>query len=977
MRLGKMGALALASTAMVLMVPGASAQQAGGTREYDVPRQDLGSALRRVAQLSGTPVIVPTDLVDGIRARALKGRYLPEEAVAQLLRGSRLRVVAVGDTLVVQREDAGQEGSRADQGEAEILVTGTRIRGHGPVGSTIVRIDRASIDQSGFSTTQDILRSVPQNFASGPNEVSSNGGTLGQNAGFNTGKGSSVNLRGLGASSTLVLLNGERPALGGYSGAFADVSMIPASAIARIEIVPDGASAIYGSDAVAGVVNIIPRLDFVGAESSFRIGTADGDFQDYQISQLFGAKWSSGHAMISYEFNYRGRLAAADRPFATDDLRAFGGPDNRLNFSNPGTITAGGRTYAIPRGQNGTGLSASMLTAGTSNKGDSYVGTDILPEQKRHSLFASFSQDLTPTLRFRANGLLSARSFDQRVRPSGDGARTVPVANPFHVDPIGTNQPISVSYSFVRDFGPETQRGVARAYGGTAGFELTAGRWVIDAGGTWGHQFERNTTLNRANTVRLAAALADTNPATAYNLLGDGAFTNPATIEKVRGSIVSGNAGTVWSISVRADGPLFTLPAGDVRLATGGEYRKETYSDRGTVNDITTATPSVGNVTLTRGPRTVRAAYGELVVPVFGEAMSIPGFRRLDLSAAVRTERYSDFGTTTNPKFGISWEPAAGITLRGSVGKSFRAPGFNDLRQDAASKAYFSFNVADPRSPTGTTSIVVLRGNDPDIRPERATTWTAGFDLRPMPGLHASATWFKIDYRDRISSPAAQLANFLVNRDIFAGIIEENPSATRVAQLYADPIFINPFGIPQANVRAVVDARLQNLSVVRQSGLDFDLGYAFDAGGGKLDFGVAATWIFHIKQALTETAPVSDVVDVLGNPVDIRARGRASWTSGGFGAALFVNYVDGYTNKTNVLPQQVSAWTTFDLQLSYRFGNAGGALNGTRISLSATNILDRAPPYAAYYTGLFTNGFDPENASPVGRVLSLQITKQW
>lgn len=379
-------------------------------------------------------------------------------------------------------------------------------------------------------------------------------------------------------------------------------------------------------------------------------------------------------------------------------------------------------------------------------------------------------------------------------------------------------------------------------------------------------------------------------------------------------------------------------------------------------------------------PRRVSAGYAEVFVPVFGDGATLPGFHRLDLSAAVRTEHYSDFGATTNPRFGASWEPVAGLVVRASYGKSFRAPSFQDLRQDSGSQLVFPFTVPDPQSPTGQSNIIVIRRNDPNLRPERATTWTLGAELKPLflPGAHAGVTWFNVDYRDRIASPSAQLFNFLVNRSTYAGIIEANPSPARVAELYASPYFSYLLNIPPtATFAAVVDASLQNLSIVKESGLDLDLGYGFAAFGGKADLGASGTYIFHIRQAITASAPVNDVVGILGNPVDFRGRGHVTWASQSVGAALFANYVDGYTNKTNGTPQHVGSWTTFDLQLSYRFREDRGAFKGLKIALNATNLFDRAPPFAAYFLGTFVNGYDPENASPLGRVMSLQITRTW
>ncbi|MDB5576865.1 MAG: TonB-dependent receptor [Bradyrhizobium sp.] len=962
-----------ASTAMMLVAPAAQAQNTA-VRDYDMPAQDLGTALRLLASQSGRQLVVAADLVAGLRSPALKGRYSFEGALAELLRGTGLNTVRVGATLVVQR------GAVADSDTPEVLVTGTRIRGKGPVGSELVTIDRRAIEESGYATTAQIAQSIPQNYGGGPNESTSPGGTLNAVAGLNSNRGSSINLRGLGPSSTLVLLNGERPPLGGFAGSFADISMIPVSAIERIEIVPDGASAIYGSDAVAGVVNIIPRLDFHGAETSLRYGSADGAAQELQASQLIGTRWSGGHLVLAYEYYQRNRLAASDRDFATDDLRAFGGADHRTAYGDPGTIYAGGKTFAIPAGQNGVGLTAAQLTAGTVNLGNSWYGADILPQQRRHSLFAAVSQDLGGGLRLYANGLLSIRTYDQRQRPNFDVRRTVPVTNPFYVDPIGTHLPVGVNYSFARDLGNETGRGITTAYGGTAGLEATRGPWVIDLHGTWGRQYERDSIVNRVNSARLAVALADTNPATAYNLFGDGPSTNPATIAYVRGSQTDAHSGIVWSTTLRADGPLFALPAGDVRLAVGGEYRFERFVDDVNMLDVGTLAPVPSAGVALHAPRRVEAGFAELLIPVLGGDHRLPLFHRLDISAAVRTEHYSDFGQTTNPKVGVAWEPVAGLVMRGTYGTSFRAPSFEDLRQDPGSQGVLVYTIPDPQAASGQSNVLVLRGNSTTLQPERATTWTLGGEFKPgfLPGFHAAVTYYNVAYRGRIGSPSTQLFNFLVNRPVYVGITQANPSAATVASLYTATNLLNPLAIPQtAAFAAVIDARTQNLSVVDQTGLDMDVGYGFALGSGRADLGASGSYIFHIRQALTATAPSTDMVSIIGNPVNFRARGHIGWSSPGFGAVLFGNYVNGYTNTTNTTPQHVAPWTTFDLQLSYRFRAPHGPFCGVKLALNASNLFDRNPPFAAYYLGPTTSAYDPENANPLRRVVSLQVTKSW
>lgn len=973
-------AVSLMSLALALAAAPAQAVQTP-EQIYTLPAMPLGEALKQVARQGGLNLLTDDRLVEGRMAPPLSGSFTPQTAVAVLLEGSGLTSSTVGGTLIITgpARTAGNDPKSAEEnGEEAIIVTGTRIRGSAPVGSTIIRIDRNDIARSGYATTQDILQTIPQNFGGAPNEGTA-AISLNPNSGKNTGSGSSINLRGLGNQSTLVLLNGDRPPLGGFAGVFSDVSLIPASAIERIEVLADGTSAIYGSDAVAGVVNVIPRLRFEGAETSVRIASADGDSQDFLASQIIGKGWGSGHAVLSYEYFRRSPLAASKRAFITDDLSRFGGADQRGPFASPGNIVAGGQTFAIPAGQDGTSLTPGDLTAGTSNLGDGWDKVDALPMQQRHSLFAAFTQELGGSVKVYGQGLFSSRKFDGRSRTISNAGQLVPTTNPFYVDPIGTGQPILVQYDFGADLGRERSVGTVKAYGATIGVQANPGRWVIDLRGNYGHQEERSAILNRVNTARLARALADPNPATAYNPFGDGGSTNRATIDAVRGSTSSSNQGTVWSSTLRADGPLARLLAGEIRIAVGAEYRREHYRAGDTISDTRTLEPiTIAPIPLP-GARHIRAAYAEALIPFFGDKFTIPGFRRLDISAALRTEHYSDFGKTTNPRLGVNWEPVNGLRLRGTYGTSFRAPSFDNLRQDPGTKLLFAFIIPDPQSPTGQAKILVERGNDPDLRPETATTWSVGADVEPafLPGLKASLTYFNINYRDRITSPAANLFNFLVNRDTYQAIITDNPSPDAVNAFYASPFFVNPFGIAPGEIQAIVDARLQNLSVVRQSGLDADIRYSFDVFGGKAEIGAAGTYIFKINQALTPTAPINDVVDILGNPVDLRLRGRALWNNDRWGASLFVNYLDSYTNLTNVTPQKVGSWTTFDAQISYSIPKGRGPLSGLRLALGATNLLDTDPPYAAYNLGLLATGYDPDNASPLGRVISFQVTKAW
>ncbi|MEI9850132.1 MAG: TonB-dependent receptor [Sphingomonas sp.] len=314
------------------------------------------------------------------------------------------------------------------------------------------------------------------------------------------------------------------------------------------------------------------------------------------------------------------------------------------------------------------------------------------------------------------------------------------------------------------------------------------------------------------------------------------------------------------------------------------------------------------------------------------------------------------------------------LKLRGTFGTSFRAPSFTETRQGPGVTSYFAYALSDPASPSGTTYGLILSGNKPGIGPERATSWTAGADFRSG-GFSAQVTYFDIDYRDRITNPATGLTTFLINRTLYAPIIDANPDRAAIAAYFASPFYGNYFGITAAQIGVIVDARRQNLSSQHQRGIDVDLGYRFDLAGGDFELGASGSYLVHYSQKLTASSPSITLVDTLGYPPDLRVRGRALYTSGGSGVAVFANYLDGYTNNSTGPLQQVGSWLTLDAQLSHRF--QGGLLRNLKVALNVANLLDADPPLTVARSAFTTIGIDLENASPAGRIVSFQLSKQW
>jgi outer membrane receptor protein involved in Fe transport len=302
----------LGTTAAIFVVCAAAADaQSVAQFDFDLPAQPLEESLRAVALRTGASVIAPSDAVAGKLAPPLRGRFSPAEAIARLIVGRGLVIEKVGESFVVRRTaGAGRAAGEISLPDEEaIVVTGTNLRGVDPA-SPLIRISRDEIDRSGATSVEQLMRRVPQNMRGGVNQ---------ENAGVTlpdqdvTDHGAGLNLRGLGQRATLVLVNGRRLAPSG-GGAFVDVSMIPVTALERVEILPDGASAIYGSDAVGGVVNFILKEGVEGLETGIVVGAATrGGGTQLQLSQSAGTRWKGGGGMVAYEFRREDEIRAGQR----------------------------------------------------------------------------------------------------------------------------------------------------------------------------------------------------------------------------------------------------------------------------------------------------------------------------------------------------------------------------------------------------------------------------------------------------------------------------------------------------------------------------------------------------------------------------------------------------------------------------------------------------------------------------------------
>jgi outer membrane receptor protein involved in Fe transport len=757
-----------------------------------------------------------------------------------------------------------------------------------------------------------------------------------------------------------------------------DVSTIPWSAVKRIDVLPDGASAVYGSDAIAGVVNIIMRDDFQGAETQARYGTAVDGRSELMVSQLFGSRWEGGHAMLAYEFSDATPLASADRPYAANaDKRRYGGGNYDSYYGNPGNLLdplTEQPAYGIPAGQDGRSLSAAQLSAGI-NLANPFAQSQIFPETTAHEVYASGSQSIGSRAELFAQGRFTQRDSVANYLPD-EQILLVPPTNPYYVNPFPAVPYTLEAYSFARDLGPTTFASRTQAYTATAGarFQLP-GDWQTTLSESYGRQTLLDDESNVPDPAALAAALADPDPATALDPFGDGSFTNPSTLAAIRKDDRLRSASGVESTSLVADGSLVELPAGAAKLAVGVERREETLD-----HDVPDPTNPTERTVPQRYTRHVTSAFSQLVLPLVGKAREPRAAAALELSLSARYEHYSDFGNTFNPMADLHWMPLQALKLRGSWGRSFRAPKLDDL-YDTAEDAAASVVLPDPKSSSGRSLVLIEQGSNPSLRQETARTWTVGLDLAPpyFGGSTFSLTYYSIDYDNRIAQPAAgDPFDILARESEWASVITRDPSQAQIAAICNSPVYQGPVSSCLASApAAIVDARLANLASTRTSGLDFEAHQLLHERAGSFQLGVMGNYVLDFEQAVNAGAPPTSILDTTGNPLGLRVRGTLAWTrhapqQAGPRLGLAVNYMGGYRNPGSTLLPRVAAWTTVDLQAAYRLGRSGGWLSGTQVTLNAVNVLNHDPPFVDSQFG-----YDIYNVQALGRVVSLDIRKAW
>lgn len=952
--------------------------------------------------------------------------------------------------------------SAAEESESrEILVTGSRIK-QDPTRSALPLqiVTNEEIERNGITSPEQLIMYLPTNGSGADNLASNADVTTGAQRGTNGL--SAANLRGQGSASTLVLLNGRRVAAHGLSGSAVDVNQIPFAAIERVEVLKDGASAIYGTDAVGGVINFITKKTFEGLSlNGYADVTEQGDGNIYRIGGVagYGDLVEDGFnvmAAVSYRWNQI--LRGEDRDFVNGNQ-----PNRGLSIDTRGTPIAtafniGANQFQNPNGTLLTGLTLTAPNGGNAAAGginylnlpggagcDSFDGGmaydwDLWNAPNNYYACAwdtgraAVLQQPVETLTYYGRGVVriggahelsvevtgsdatSAKSFSHAQLSANtsnlniayplnamtastynavfNAIRSAFSGNAAQVAALDARYGLPISYRWrCMACGPREYVTDTKTFRAALGLEgpLFDG-WDYRAGASYAKSesssvlgsgyYYRGTLANGAYDP--AAPQVAGAPAGYRGLVGvmNSGLINPFSLEQTaeglaalesvsaRGATLYGGRYEVRQFDLSVSGPLFEIWGGNVQLAAGVDYRRESYefngSEAAAANAPNIFLAAFDNVNaLTSKHRDVKAAYAEVLIPLLPE---------LEVTGAVRVDDYTGFGSTTNPKVSVKFQPFDALMFRGSYNTSFRVPTFNQIYNGITESPYAGSDLADPvRCPGGVpTSPVgsgqpcaqirpnIWTGGTLDLRPETAKQFSVGAVLTPARGFSLSVDWWSIAVDDTIQ--LLTLRELIQNAALFEDRFLRDPVTGEVA---------------------VIDQRWINAGSRRTQGLEFAFRGGIDGMGGRFSAGLDGTLLLKKREKLTPTAAYGpSLIGVFTFAGDLGNKWKHNafigYSNDDFSFNLTQIFRSGYDNFA--LPGIESGRITrpdynerVDDYIIYNASLAYTGIEGYKFVMGVRNIFNTDPPFAVTYDGNTGAGGSWESrvADPRGRSFTI------
>ena len=919
--------------------------QAATIHHYRIPAGTLDQALRTLVRGGEIQLLYAPELTAQRRVARLEGDFTPGEALAALLHGSGLEAqVVAADTFVLRRVEPPHAAPRRTQAIPEVplekvpvpllpvQVTGTHLRRTTmETASPLTVIDRQQIEHSGYQTLFELLRAQPGvRVDNAPVAMSDN--ALYQANGLSGATGAAaVDLHGLGATATLFLVDGQRMA--GYglaAGEFNlvnDLESIPLALVERIEVLRDGASAVYGSDAMAGVVNIILRKHFEGVALDGNAGISSrGDADQHRATLSAGtALGHGGHVVLGLDYLQREPLLGQARGWA----RRSGEDSNGFYYFDGGQIgydsSGGGCTQTTLDGPcvNTTGPATTLQT-----------GLDS------RSLLAHVDHPWD-ALEVYADLRWNMVRQHQQTGPATEELRVF--------DPAMPRDAQTVNYAF-DDVGPIHDFTQSRSTQLSAGLRGTPGEWEWDLR----LDDQRNAATDRVQGLLRTSVLDQA--------LDDGSYqpgerNDSSLLAALAPELLRTGHTRQSGFSLRADGPLTQWRAGPLSLATGLEGSRERLDDQPDplliANDVFQFQPPY----VRRGDRWNSAAYVEMEAPLA---------RTLEVNVAGRADHSGGFGWAFSPRLGVKWDVSKSVSLRGTLARGYRAPTLPELdRPQALLPSGVRVEVPDTllpclraRQSSPGYSLCTLRldsVNNPDLQPERSRSLTLGVVWAPTPALGITLDAYQVERRHEIRALPVSYA--LDHPDAYPELFLRDGNGV----LYA------------------FEQQLVNLGKTSVRSFDLDVRYRLDTThAGSFAFSLGVDWLARLRRQIEPDTPADDYAGYADQP---RATGLAGveWSVRDWIATANVRYTGGYAYQASAgspatCPDQqreaghcsTPAFALLDLDLEY------GGIPHWRIGLDVHNALDHQPVYYGQPSLAYSPSFD----DVVGRYVLLSFHYQ-
>jgi iron complex outermembrane receptor protein len=918
-----------------------------------------------------------------------------------------LPAIAAGAPADPQQQTAGSANAAAAQpanGAAsttlqEVVVTGTSIRGgNAQLALPVQTLSASDIARTGATSVPQLMQEV--------SAVSSVGSvTLAQGTGYTTGGISTVSLHGLGDTRTLVLINGLRSAVygGNAVGSVVDIGAIPVAAIQRVDVLEDGASAVYGSDAIAGVVNFILKSDFQGLDATATVGTpteaGGGTEETFSIYGGRGSLESDRYNLgIGFTFDHSSPIMGASRSYASRYTPAFGN-DVTSSFAFPANVAIPKGNARYPKGSTQNPMAGNCGPDSLNDENfptqcrfDNSPFDSLEPLQKKFSVYVNGGFELTPATELYGNAIFSQNRTTQWEQPvplsyqnpmvpgdpyigylanllatqypgykavkAGEGAFLLPPGSPYYPTAWAAanglaGQPLNLIYrSFATGLRQtmdqaDTTRVVGGARGDVAGWHydtsLLYSQVVVDDNLQSGWPlYSQLMPLLDSGTINPFGPTADPSAAAAAM-----ATNYDARDYSTRTSLTS--------LDGTASRKLADLATGPLRMALGAELRRETYDFSPSAPLMSGDIAGLGGNQLPESfSRTAQAAYLEFSGNII---------HSLGADVAVRWDHYQQIGSSINPQLSLHWQAMRWLQLRGAAGTGFRAPSLTDLylpqvpsvtsngTRDPIQCPTFS-----PNNPACSFQFQTLTGGNPTLKPEKSRNYTLGLVLKPVRNLTLDLDSYWIYLRDAIT-PGGLAYNV---------ILQNAQTATEFASYITRDAAGNIVFISQTNA---------NLFKEYVSGLDINLDYDIPFGPGY--FLLRGNGSYYYKYDMqnfdgTWTSQINVGDSQAGVDGGVIVRWRHSLTLGytapSWQVSMTQHYQEPYLDSKSTITQvsrYVSAYDTFDVQGSYT------GLSRFDLTLGVKNVFDRQPPYANYASIVnnFVGGYDLSYGDPRDRYI--------